>query len=256
MKSSDKIWIPNPNFITNFQSSISSPTVYLWMYCWCSCAYAFLFVCVLAYWLLIFMSVYSLIFIWLHTNGETRKYAQFVCECLGVPRPSPASPRTAPGLKQCTAPACWPARTAEQREPEAERHRPTVSRPQRCSRRARAPTWDRASRSRSNLPDLLWGSLWGTWVSGLVAEWVVDSTSWPSSVFLARVRPAAVQRVRLSFCSQLSSRSMEPRLSQGKNVKNVLLLWSCSIQYNGLHSNSMAEIKPLISSHNQLEYNK
>ena len=69
-----------------------------------------LFVCllafVLAYWLLSFMSVYSLIFIWLHTNGETRKYAQFVCECLGVPRPSRASPRTAPGLKQCTAPAC------------------------------------------------------------------------------------------------------------------------------------------------------
>ena len=139
------------------------------MYCSCSCAYVFLFVCVLTYWLLIFMSVCSLIFIWLHTNGETRKYAQFVCECLGVPRPSRASPRTAPGLKQCTAPACWPARTAEQREPEAERHRPTVSRPQRCSRRARAPTWDRASRSRSNLPDLLWGSLWGTWVSGLVA---------------------------------------------------------------------------------------
>ena len=120
MKSSDKIWIPNPNFIKNFQSSISSPIVYLWMYCWCSCAYVFLFVCVLAYWLLIFMSVCSLISIWLHKNGETRKYAQFVCECLGVPRPSRASPRTAPGLKQCTAPACWPARTAEQHEPEAE----------------------------------------------------------------------------------------------------------------------------------------
>ena len=45
---SDKIWIPHPNFITNFQSSISSPTVYLWMYCWCSCAYVFLVVCVLA----------------------------------------------------------------------------------------------------------------------------------------------------------------------------------------------------------------
>ena len=96
------------------------------------------------------------------------------------------------------------------------------------------------------------GREWAGWL----LEWVVDSTSWPSSVFLARVRPAAVQRVRLSFCSQLSSRSMEPRLSQGKNVKNVLLLWSCSILYNGLHSNSMAEIKPLISSHNQVEYNK
>ena len=168
MISLDKDLNSKPKFhykfsIINFVAHSIFVNVLLVFLCIC------LFVCVLAYWLLIFMSVYSLIFIWLHTHGETRKYAQFVCECLGVPRPSRASPRTAPGLKQCTAPACWPARTAEQREPEAERHRPTVSRPQRCSRRARAPAWDRASRSRSNLSDLLWGSLWGTWVSGLVA---------------------------------------------------------------------------------------
>ena len=257
MKSSDKIWIPNPNFIKKFQSSISSPIVYLWMYCWCSCTYIFLFVCVLAHWLLIFMSVYSLIFIWLHTNGETRKYAQFVCECLGVPRPSLACLTSHSTWTKAVHSTClltgshsWAARARGRRGTGQQ------SVGLNAALRARAPTWDRASRSRSNLPDLLWGSLWGTWVSGLVAEWVVDSTSWPSSVFLARVRPAAVQRVRLSFCSQLSSRSMEPRLSQGKNVKNVLLLWSCSILYNGLHSNSMAEIKPLISSHNQLEYNK
>ena len=254
MISLDKDLNSKPKFhykfsIINFVAHSIFVNVLLVFLCIC------LFVCVLAYWLLIFMSVCSLIFIWLHTHGETRKYAQFVCECLGVPRPSPASPRTAPGLKQCTAPA-WPARTAEQREPEAE-EAPANSQSASTLLSARARTNLRPSLAFQVEPARSAVRLLVRDVSERAGwSWVVDSTSWPSSVFLARVRPAAVQRVRLSFCSQLSSRSMEPRLSQGKNVKNVLLLWSCSILYNGLHSNSMAEIKPLISSHNQLEYNK
>ena len=227
------------------------------MYCWCFCAYIFLFVCVLAHWLLIFMSVYSLIFIWLHTNGETRKYAQFVCECLGVPRPSLACLTSHSTWTKAVHSTClltgshsWAARAGGREAPANSQSASTLL-------SARARTNLRPSLAFQVEPARSAVRLLVRDVSERAGwSWVVDSTSWPSSVFLARVRPAAVQRVRLSFCSQLSSRSMEPRLSQGKNVKNVLLLWSCSIQYNGLHSNSMAEIKPLISSHNQLEYNK
>ena len=261
MKSSDKIWIPNPNFITNFQSSISSPTVYLWMYCWCSCAYVFLVVCVLACFCTCLLTaefyVCLLIDIYMVAHKWWDKEVCTVCVRVSWSAPPLACLTSHSTWTKAVHSTClltgshsWAARARGREAPANSQSASTLL-------SARARTNLRPSLAFQVEPARSAVRLLVRDVSERVGwSWVVDSTSWPSSVFLARVRPAAVQRVRLSFCSQLSSRSMEPRLSQGKNVKNVLLLWSCSIQYNGLHSNSMAEIKPLISSHNQLEYNK
>ena len=257
MKSSDKIWIPNPNFIKkisiiNFVTHslfVNVLLVFLCIYffvrlCACSLTADF-YVCLL-------INIYMVAHKWWDKEVCT------VCVRVSWSAPplacltSSHSTWTKAVHSTCllTGSHSWAARARGREAPANSQSASTLL-------SARARTNLRPSLAFQVEPARSAVRLLVRDVSERAGwSWVVDSTSWPSSVFLARVRPAAVQRVRLSFCSQLSSRSMEPRLSQGKNVKNVLLLWSCSIQYNGLHSNSMAEIKPLISSHNQLEYNK